>query len=106
MRRPPTFKMAELNTPQFEKSVDLTEMRCPNLIIAVIHELKQMPQGHILQVIAADLNAPSNIAAWCRQSGHPLLEMYEENGRFVFFLQRLAQASDATPSFQNLVDGE
>lgn len=92
--------MTHLETPQPHKTVDLSEMRCPNLIISVIQELRRLERGQILQVIAADLSAPSNIAAWCRQSGNPLLEMYEENGRFIFYLQRLAQPTEATPSFQ------
>lgn len=89
-----------LEVPNPNKSVDFSDLRCPNLIISIIFELKQLPQHHILKVIAADLSAPSNIAAWCRQSGHPLLDMYEENGRFIFYIQRLATPSEATPSFK------
>lgn len=88
-----------LNNLNPQQTIDLSGLRCPNLVIAIITALKEMKHPQILQVIATDLSAPSNIAAWARQSGHTLLEMYEENGRFIFYLQRAAHVSTASPSF-------
>ena len=70
------------------QSIDLSGLRCPKMVIATIHALAQLKTGQILQVIATDLSAPSNMAAWCRQSGNALVEMYEENGRFVFYIKK------------------
>lgn len=85
--------------PSPHETIDLSDLRCPNLVIAIISALRTLQKRQILKVIATDLNAPSNVAAWSRQSGHPLLEMYEENGRFVFYLQRGSRLSPAAPSF-------
>lgn len=88
-----------MDVPTPHQTIDLTGLRCPNLVIAIIAALRTLSPNQILQVTATDLNAPSNVAAWSRQSGHTLLEMYEENGRFIFYLQRSGHTSAATPSF-------
>ena len=69
------------------KSVNLCELRCPHLLIAVIQSIQTIEPGQIIQIRATDLNAPSSISSWSRQSGNLLLDMYEENGCFVFLLQ-------------------
>jgi TusA-related sulfurtransferase len=70
-----------------DKTIDLGTLRCPHLLIATIHAVRQLSDGQVLQIYAADLKAPSSIAAWARQSGNQLLEMYHDNDSFVFFLQ-------------------
>lgn len=77
-----------LNTPSADQTIDLSGKRCPHLVIAILGALSTMERNQILQVIATDPVAPSSIAAWARQSGHTLLDMYEEKGHFVFYLQR------------------
>jgi tRNA 2-thiouridine synthesizing protein A len=85
--------------PQVETTINLCDARCPHVVIGIIAALRQLVPGQVLQVRATDLSAPSNISAWTRQSGHRLLEMYEEDGCFVFYLERGARVSAATPSF-------
>jgi tRNA 2-thiouridine synthesizing protein A len=77
-----------LQTAVSDKTIDLSGQRCPNLVIEIIKALAEMGNGRILQIIATDLSAPSNVAAWSRQSGHQLIDMYEENGKFVFYLRK------------------
>ncbi len=80
--------MSSLQTAVSDKVIDLSGQRCPNLVIGIIKALTDMENGRVLQVIATDLNAPSNIAAWSRQTEHQLIEMYEENGKFIFYLRK------------------
>lgn len=77
-----------LTTPVAHHAVDLSGKRCPHLVIAIIAALQRMESGQVLQVIATDPLAPSSVIAWARQSGHTLLDMYEEDRRFVFYLER------------------
>ncbi|MCA9920952.1 MAG: sulfurtransferase TusA family protein [Anaerolineales bacterium] len=77
-----------LQTAVSDHTIDLSGLRCPNLVIATIKTLAALENGRILKVITTDLNSPSNMALWCRQSGHSLLDMYEENGRFIFFIKK------------------
>ena len=74
-------------TPTATHSSDFTGLRCPHLLLAIIKQVRQLSVGDILQIIATDLNAPSSITAWAGQCGHEILDQYEENGSFVFYLQ-------------------
>lgn len=70
------------------KSLDLCGLRCPHLLISVIEAIRALKPGQELQIRANDLNAPSSITAWLRQSGNELLDMYQEGECFVFLLKR------------------
>jgi len=70
------------------KSLDLCGLRCPHLLISVIEAIRSLAPSQKLQIRATDLNAPSSIAAWSRQSGNDLLDMYQEGECFVFLLKR------------------
>ena len=77
-----------LQTAVSDLTIDLSGLHCPHLIIATIAALLALVNGQLLHIIATDLNAPSNLALWCRQSGHTLRDMYEENGQFTFFIEK------------------
>jgi TusA-related sulfurtransferase len=80
--------MASLQTAVSDKTIDLSGQRCPNLVIAIIKALDGMKNGRILKIIATDINAPSNIAAWSRQSEHQLVDMYAKDEQFIFYLRK------------------
>lgn len=80
--------MKSLKTAVPDKTIDLTGQRCPNLVLGIIRALAGMENGRVLHIIATDLNAPANIAAWSRQSEHQLIDVYEEDGKFVFSLRK------------------
>ena len=69
-------------------TIDLSGLRCPNLLVTTIRALATLKNGRILKIIATDLNAPSNLSLWCRQSEHTLQDMYEENGNFIFLIEK------------------
>ena len=75
--------------PVPDSVLDLKDASCPHLLVAVISAMRTLAVGQVLQVIATDLAAPSHITAWTTQSGQRLLELYEEDGCFVFWLQRV-----------------
>ncbi|MCA9999563.1 MAG: sulfurtransferase TusA family protein [Ardenticatenaceae bacterium] len=77
----------EVQAYQPHKLVDFGKLRCPHLIIALMKTLHALSPGQILQLTTNELNAPSSITTWCRQSGDHLLDLYEEDGRFIFFIQ-------------------
>ncbi len=63
-------------------------MRCPHLVIATMEALRSIEPGQVLRVIATDLNSPSNMTAWSRQSGHPILDIFAEDDQFVIYFER------------------
>lgn len=74
-------------TPTATHSSDFSGLRCPHLLLAVIKQVRQLSVGDILQITATDLNAPSSITAWAGQCGHEIVDQYEENGSFIFFMK-------------------
>lgn len=78
--------VVESNQPDI--GLDFRSLRCPNLLIAIINKTEEAQPGQVLRIIASDLNAPSSVAAWTRQSGHTLLDMYQEGDDFVFLIER------------------
>jgi TusA-related sulfurtransferase len=71
-----------------DKSLNLYGLRCPHLLISVIAAIRSLKPDQNLQIRATDLNSPSSIRAWSRQSGNELLDMYQEDDCFVFLLKR------------------
>lgn len=77
----------QLTTPTPDETIDLSGLRCPHLVAATVRALRKLASGQILLVITTDLNSPSNMTAWSRQSDHRLLELYTEHGRFHFYFE-------------------
>ena len=88
--------MTLTSPPAQQLELDLRDLRCPHLLFAVVHAMKTLAPGQILRIAATDLSAPSNLVAWARQSGNPVLETYDDNGVFVIYLRRAALRATVT----------
>ncbi len=77
--------------------LDLRELRCPHLLIATIKAVEKLDADQVIRIAAADLNAPSSIGSWTRQSGNELLDMYQEDEAFYFLIKRQPAYSPITP---------
>ncbi|HLX61948.1 MAG TPA: sulfurtransferase TusA family protein [Planctomycetota bacterium] len=47
---------------------------CGQLLIDLRMKLKEMPPGAVLKIKAYDSGVPEDLPAWCRLTGHTLLE--------------------------------
>lgn len=88
--------MLDADSIQPDITLDFRSLRCPNLLITVIKEIEAAQPGHTLRIVAADPNAPSSLGSWTRQSGHTLLDMYQESDDFVFLIQCQPQTISQT----------
>ena len=52
---------------------DAGEMSCGQLVFDLHCRMKGMRPGERLEVVARDAGAPSDIPAWCRTTGNPLV---------------------------------
>lgn len=64
------------------QTLDVTGLKCPLPILRAKKALAQMQAEDILTVLATDGGAPDDFAAFCRQTGHVLLESSESDGVF------------------------
>ncbi|MCF7521648.1 sulfurtransferase TusA family protein [Neisseria sp. ZJ106] len=70
------------------QTLDLTGLKCPLPILRAKKALAQMQTGEVLTVQATDAGAPDDFAAFCRQTGHELLESRTENDVFILVVRR------------------
>ncbi len=71
-----------------DQILDCSGMLCPMPVVKASKSIKTLDVGQTLKMIATDPGAPSDMEAWCRQTGHELLRSTQEDGKFVFFIRR------------------
>jgi tRNA 2-thiouridine synthesizing protein A len=53
---------------------DAGDLGCGDLVLQLMLRIKVMQPGRVLRLVAHDLGAPADLPAWCRMTGHTLLE--------------------------------
>lgn len=72
----------------FDQELDASGLNCPLPILRAKKALSGMQRGEVLKVISTDQGSVKDFDAFCKQTQNPLLSSGEDNGRFVFFLQK------------------
>lgn len=70
------------------QTLDLTGLKCPLPILRTKKALAQLESGTVLTVLATDPGAPDDFAAFCRHTGHELLENRSQDGVFTLVVRR------------------
>ena len=70
------------------KSINLKGLCCAQPIIALAKGLGSMASGEVLLVLADKDSLRRDIPAFCRQTGHTLLESDERDGELRFWIRR------------------
>lgn len=69
-----TPEMMNENARAVAKSWHAGETGCGVLIVGLKREIGKIRPGELLQVTALDAGAPADLPAWCRITGHTLVE--------------------------------
>ncbi|CCI72310.1 TPA: sulfurtransferase TusA family protein [Neisseria meningitidis] len=69
------------------ETLDVIGLKCPLPILRAKKALAQMQQGDVLTVLATDGGAPGDFEAFCRQTGHVLLDSSEQDGVFTLVVK-------------------
>ena len=59
--------------PVADRRYDAGDTLCGELALALRTELRGMPPGAVLEVVASDAAAPQDLPAWCELTGHTLV---------------------------------
>jgi tRNA 2-thiouridine synthesizing protein A len=59
---------------QFDDVFDSVDRGCGDFILELRAHLAGLPAGAVLMVASRDAGAPIEVPAWCRLTGHILLE--------------------------------
>jgi len=72
----------------FEKDLDALNLSCPLPIVKIKKALAVMTSGQVLKVTATDVGAVKDMQAFADQTGNTLLSTAEQNGEYIFFMQK------------------
>ncbi|MBP8120515.1 MAG: sulfurtransferase TusA family protein [Burkholderiales bacterium] len=77
-----------MNTTQINKEIDVKGLNCPLPILRAKKALADMDSGQVLRVIATDPGSVKDFAAFCKQTGNPLLSSEESPTEFTFVIAK------------------
>lgn len=77
-----------MNTAQINKELDVKGLNCPLPILRAKKALADMESGQVLKVIATDPGSVKDFAAFCKQTGNPLLSSTESPTEFTFVISK------------------
>ncbi|MGA9396225.1 MAG: sulfurtransferase TusA family protein [Azonexus sp.] len=72
----------------FDKELNARGLSCPLPIVKTKKSLADMTSGQVLRVVATDCGAVKDMQAFADQTGNTLLSNTEENGEYIFFMQK------------------
>ncbi len=72
----------------FDIELDATGLNCPLPILRAKKSLTGLSAGQILRVVATDPGSVKDFEAFAKQTGNKLLESGEEDGKFIFLLEK------------------
>ena len=67
---------------------DATGLLCPLPVLRATRKLRQLPLGGLLTVRATDPAAEQDFPAYCRQTGHELVETRRDGDVLVFVIRK------------------
>ena len=70
------------------KELDVKGLNCPLPILRAKKALAEMESGQVLRVVATDPGAVKDFAAFCKQTGNPLLLSEESPTAFTFLISK------------------
>ncbi|MFO0995375.1 MAG: sulfurtransferase TusA family protein [Alphaproteobacteria bacterium] len=68
--------------------LDTKGLNCPLPVLKARRALRAMAKGDALEVLATDPGAVKDFQAFAEATGHRLLEQREEDGVYVFVLEK------------------
>ena len=72
----------------FDQEFDASGLNCPLPILRTKKQLGKMESGQVLRIIATDPGSVKDFDAFANQTGNKLLSSGEEDGKYVFLMQK------------------
>lgn len=71
-----------------DRTLDVSGQACPIPILKAKKALTEMAAGATLEVLATDPAAPKDFIAFCKATGHALVDSGDRGGAFWFLIRR------------------
>lgn len=75
------------NFPDFDAELDTTGLYCPEPIMLMHNQVRDMQAGSVLKVIATDPATTRDIPKFCSFLGHELLAQHENDDGYLYFIR-------------------
>jgi len=72
----------------FDVELDTSGMNCPLPVLKARKALSEMSSGQRLHLIVTDPGAKKDIPAFCKMTGHQLIDTHDQEGKIHFFLEK------------------
>lgn len=72
---------------QVDKELDARGLNCPLPILRAKKALAEMQSGQVLRIVATDPGSVKDFQAFCKQTGHTLLEQAEAEKVYTFLMK-------------------
>lgn len=73
---------------QFDAELNAVGLNCPLPILKARKAIDGLDRGEIIKITATDPGSVRDFDAFCRQTGHDLLDHEQADGQFVFFVRK------------------
>ena len=73
---------------EFDKEVDARNLNCPLPILRCKKGLSDMEAEKTLKIMATDPGSVKDFQAFCKQTGHELLQLDEKDNIFTFYIKK------------------
>ncbi len=73
-----------------DHTLDTKGLNCPLPILKARKALKDVPAGETLEILSTDPGSVADFQAFCRQTGHELLESSSDDTIFRFLIRSAA----------------
>jgi tRNA 2-thiouridine synthesizing protein A len=73
---------------EFDKEIDAQNLNCPLPILRCKKGLSDMQAEQTLKIMATDPGSVKDFEAFCKQTGHALLQLDESKGVFTFYIKK------------------
>ena len=77
-----------MNNLTVNKDLDVKGLNCPLPILRAKKALTDMESGQVLRVVSTDPGSVKDFAAFCKQTGNPLLSSEETAAAFTFLISK------------------
>ena len=79
-----------MTTAMTETILDAKGLNCPLPILRAKKAMKDVPAGGVLKVLATDPGAVKDFEAFCRATGHQLLNSKQDGAVYIFNIRKTA----------------
>ena len=69
-------------------TLDVRGQSCPLPIVRAAQKIKELSSGDLLEILATDRGAVSDVPSWCITTGNELVEKGEDVGVFRFVVRK------------------